>query len=65
MFGRATIRLGIGPHSSLIVICLDIFSSDFTRFYKVVWFRSSTIVSALGAKHVATYGVTISVLVNY
>jgi len=33
MFGRATIRLGIGPHSSIDFVLLGLFSCVFVQFF--------------------------------
>jgi len=55
MFGRATIRLGIGPHSSLIVVhCLKL-CDRFTRYQWAIVFR---IFAALlhAMKYILIYG---------
>jgi len=46
MFGRATIRLGIGPHSSLIVVFVCL--CRYERFEVLVVF-ASTILAQFGA----------------
>jgi len=38
MFGRATIRLGIGPHSSFFLVCIIIFLSLLCQFVSHLYF---------------------------